>query len=325
MLANHIERRMEKLNSGPVSTFRWFNCAIVALVFSGALCGVCRFPPVAIDAPQVTAPSTQDSFVEIDALAAKIIEKIKADNITVVLVVGGGSREGKVTDLGVHLRDALNDSLAHQAANVHILSGTEMRNGLKQLRISEGMLYSNALADWLAQRNHADGVATIEVEHVENGHADVLIQFADRRAKPTKKANDKKKKTEISSEDFQGQINLTATQVKSATDEYRPPLHTPVMHAGTGGVGMPWCDYCPKPEYSEVARQKRIRGTVYLLVTVLPDGTPDDILITRPIGFGLDATAVEQLLKWKFKPAVDGQKHPVATQVPIEIAFELYY
>jgi TonB family protein len=302
----------------------WINCAIAALIIGCTLCGASPFQSGAIAAPRVTLSPSEDTLTGIDALAARIVEKINADNVTVFLVVGGGSREGKVTELGVQLRDALNDSLVRQAAGVHVLTGTEMRNGLKQLRISEGMLYSNALADWLAQRNHADGLATIEVERVENGHAEVLVQFADRRAKPTKKANDKKKKIEFSSEDFQGQINLTAIQVKSATVEYRPPLHTPAMKSGTDGVGMPWCDYCPKPEYSEVARLKRIQGTVYLLVTVLPDGSADDILISRPLGFGLDATTIDQLLKWKFKPAVDGQKLPVATQVPIEIAFQLY-
>jgi TonB family protein len=204
-----------------------------------------------------------------------------------------------------------------------VLAGAEVRDALKQLRISEGMLYSNALADLIAMHTHAEATATIEVQHVDSGNAKVSVQLVDRRVKSAK--NSKKKKTEVSSAEFQSQISLTDAQIKSATRDYRLPLRIRVMKAGTDGVGMPWCDYCPKPEYSPEAREKRIQGTVYLLATILPDGTSDDILIIRPVGFGLDRAAVEKVLTWKFKPAVDGQKRPIASQVPIEIAFSLHY
>jgi TonB family protein len=260
---------------------------------------------------------------EIDALAAQIIQRLHADQVASLIIVGGGSREGKVTELGVDLRDRLNNALLRQATGIHVLAGAEIHDALKQLRISEGMLYSNALADMIAMHTHAEAVAIIEIGRVDDGTAKVSVKLVDRRATSAK--NSKKKKTEVSSAEFQSQIGLTDTQIKSATRDYRPPLRIPVTKAGTDGVGMPWCDYCPKPEYSPEAREKRIQGTVYLLATILPDGTADDILITRPMGFGLDRTAVEKLLIWKFKSAVDAQKRPIASQVQIEIAFSLYH
>jgi TonB family protein len=90
------------------------------------------------------------------------------------------------------------------------------------------------------------------------------------------------------------------------------------------GIGMPICVHCPKPDYSGEGRQLRIQGTIYMVLTVLPDGTADDILIIRPLGYGLDASAIDAILTWTFKPALDREKHPVATQVPVEIAFALY-
>jgi TonB family protein len=304
--------------------FGRFICAVGCLLASGVACSAQQTVAPAAPTQQASALPEPINSPEIDALAAKIIDKLRADKVASVVVVGGGIAGNKVNELGVILRNGLNDALARQAAGVSVIPGDEARAELRRMRVSEGMLYSNALGDWIAARTHADGVVTVELERVESDHATVSVQLFDRRVK---KVYDKKKKTEISAATFESQINLTETQARSATRIYQPPLNTPVVKTdpdGKNGIKLAGCDYCPKPEYSSEARQKRIQGTVYLLVTVLPDGTADDVLIIRPVGYGLDAAAIEKLLTWKFKPALDAQKRPVATQVPVEIMFALY-
>jgi TonB family protein len=78
----------------------------------------------------------------------------------------------------------------------------------------------------------------------------------------------------------------------------------------------------PEPEYSDLARKKKISGSVYLSLTVGTDGLPHDIKVERKLGYGLDEKAVEAVRRWKFKPAVkDGQ--PVAAKLTVSVSFRL--
>jgi len=61
---------------------------------------------------------------------------------------------------------------------------------------------------------------------------------------------------------------------------------------------------------------------VTLALVVDRDGLPQQICITNPPGAGLDASAVEAVSRWKFKPAEkDGQ--PVAVVIAIAVDFHL--
>jgi TonB family protein len=294
---------------------------IRGMLLIGAACSARQVVPPTIPTPQAAPALDAFSSPEMDALAAKLFEKLKADKVTSVVVVGGGSRGVKVSELAVDIRDSLNDSLARQATGLHIASRAETAAELKRLRVSIGMLYTDTLAGWISKNAKADGLVTIALERIENGRAVISAAILDKR---TKMIYDKKTKTEASSAKFEGQINLTDAQINSATRDYHAPMNTPAAVAEKGGASMPKCTYCPKPEYTEIGRRNRFVGTVYILVTALPDGTPDDILITSPIGYGLDGAAVDALLKWKFSPGLDKQGRPAAFQVPVEIMFELY-
>jgi protein TonB len=97
-----------------------------------------------------------------------------------------------------------------------------------------------------------------------------------------------------------------------------------VYRAGTGGVGSPTCVYCPRPEYSDEARKARFVGTVYLDVTVLPNGHAGDIKIIKGVGMGLDEKAVESVKQSMFKPAKGPDGKPVAAIIGYEVTFQLY-
>jgi TonB family protein len=88
-------------------------------------------------------------------------------------------------------------------------------------------------------------------------------------------------------------------------------------------VTPPRAIYAPDPPYDEDARKARYQGTSVLSLIVGSDGQPRNIRVTRALGEGLDAKAVESVSKWKFEPATkDGQ--PVAVYVVIEVQFHLY-
>jgi len=99
---------------------------------------------------------------------------------------------------------------------------------------------------------------------------------------------------------------------------------------GKGNVGYgpgfipPMCSYCPYPTYSDDARHGKVQGAVTLQVLVGADGRAQSIRIVQGIGFGLDERAVESVRGWKFIPARDGAKRPVAAWVTVEATFRLF-
>jgi len=88
-------------------------------------------------------------------------------------------------------------------------------------------------------------------------------------------------------------------------------------------VTPPHVTFMPDPEYSDLARKKKIQGVILLSLTVGTDGTTHDITVEKGIGYGLDEKAVEAVRRWKFTPALkDGQ--PIERQIKAEVNFRLY-
>jgi len=74
--------------------------------------------------------------------------------------------------------------------------------------------------------------------------------------------------------------------------------------------------------YPPEARDKHVSGTVSLSVTVLPDGSVDNVQFVQRLGYGLDEAAEKTVKGYKFKPAMCGSE-PVATAIAIEVEFKL--
>jgi protein TonB len=90
------------------------------------------------------------------------------------------------------------------------------------------------------------------------------------------------------------------------------------------GVAMPICNICPYPIYTDEARKVKMQGTVTLRVLVGTDGRAAQIRVVRGVGYGLEERAVQTVQGWKFTPAHDATRHPVAVWVTIEAVFRLF-
>jgi TonB family protein len=91
----------------------------------------------------------------------------------------------------------------------------------------------------------------------------------------------------------------------------------------SGHVTPPRALFTPEPEYTEAARHERYQGVVVLGIVIDSTGKVRAPNILRPLGMGLDDSAVSSILTWRFDPAkVDGK--PVAVAMNIEVAFNLY-
>jgi periplasmic protein TonB len=84
------------------------------------------------------------------------------------------------------------------------------------------------------------------------------------------------------------------------------------------------CLYCPEPPYTEEARKNKLQGQMLLQVFVGEDGKAKQVRILRSLGMGLDESTERAVYGWRFAPARDAAKRPVATWITIETRFQLF-
>lgn len=88
------------------------------------------------------------------------------------------------------------------------------------------------------------------------------------------------------------------------------------------GVSGPRCLSCQDPDYSEVARQAKLQGIVVLCAIINQEGRVEHLELSRPLGLGLDESAINAVSQWRLEPArLDGR--PVPVLLTIEIHFHL--
>jgi TonB family protein len=97
------------------------------------------------------------------------------------------------------------------------------------------------------------------------------------------------------------------------------------LQSGVQVASPPKCDYCPSAEYSDLARRNHLRGSVVLQVTVQPDGSATDIQVSNTPDPELSRLAIENVSRWRFRPALDKAGNAVAYRLAVEVTFRLAY
>ena len=88
------------------------------------------------------------------------------------------------------------------------------------------------------------------------------------------------------------------------------------------GTVMPVVLSKGEAEMSGEAQRDKVHGEVQVRVAVGLDGVARQIMVRQPLGYGLDASAVEAVEKWRFLPGMkDGRAVP--TEVVVEQQFTL--
>jgi TonB family protein len=78
-----------------------------------------------------------------------------------------------------------------------------------------------------------------------------------------------------------------------------------------------------EPDSNEYAQQAGVAGMALYHAVIGADGTPQEIAVGRPIGFGLDENAVAAIRKARFEPAVKNGK-PVPVLLDLVVEFRIY-
>src|SRR5260370_693985 len=77
-------------------------------------------------------------------------------------------------------------------------------------------------------------------------------------------------------------------------------------------VGAAKVEHCGDAKYGDFAVRDKVQGAIQLRLVVDSAGAPLRIAISKPLGYGLDAAAVEAMRRWRFSPGTRGGE-PVAT------------
>jgi TonB family protein len=101
-----------------------------------------------------------------------------------------------------------------------------------------------------------------------------------------------------------------------------PRQGTTIRAVGPKITRQPQLIYKEEPEYSDEARKAHWEGTVVLAVEVDAAGSPINIRVIHSLGLGLDEKAIAAVARWKFRPAVAGNR-PVPAPATIEVSFHL--
>ncbi len=298
------------------------NCGLaiaVALLFSSHCCAQqqaipVQKPPEQQDGPrELVMPGTPVPVGDaIHSLAERLSAEIAARNMTGVVVVGLYGPDRRITELGMHLRGVLSDSLARQASGVKVPDGDAIREILKVNRIAEDMVYSNALGGWIAKHIHVDGYVTARINRSLGSLPTIVAELYVCTSGVC-----------VDSATFDATIALTPEEIEDAGKDFMPELKIPVASEGMEGLARPKCVACPIPAIPPELRIENLQGVSHLLATVLSDGTVDDVFVVGPVGHGLDALAVDAVLTWKFSPGHTAKDVPVAVQTEIEIPFKI--
>lgn len=123
-----------------------------------------------------------------------------------------------------------------------------------------------------------------------------------------------------------GSKALTANVVSLVT----APLEDAILIAPKGAIERRQCADLkhavalkePDPAYPRSAVENRITGSTAVAMTVLVDGSVNNIQLVGSAGHSLDDATLQTLKTWKFKPAMCGND-PVESDVTVMVNFAL--
>jgi TonB family protein len=104
----------------------------------------------------------------------------------------------------------------------------------------------------------------------------------------------------------------------------KKPAKSLVPESGKNGYSFPACLYCPAPQYSAQALERKVQGHLTLTAVITADGRAEDIEAKKGLPYGLTDKAIHALKEWKFKPATGPDGKLAAVRQRIEVTFRLY-
>jgi TonB family protein len=262
---------------------------------------------------------TPVSAATLEALITQVAQQILQRHLKSVAVIGAvGPMPDVPTQFGLEFGDKFSAALAKQSSDFQVESRTRLREIAEKNRVSDVMVVSSGLANWVASKADTEGYVVVEFTRVASAGAEVLV---------TLYRTDKEDGYFLSSANTN--VDLTLEQyidgLRPIESNWNKDTYTKEENQQLALDHQPTCTSCPKPEYTEIARKERaMHEQVVLEITVLPDGTAGDVAVIKSARYGLTADSVELVLhKWQFKPALDAKGNATSIRLRVEIVFQL--
>ena len=291
--------------------------AVGLLTMVAFACSLACGLAVAQDAAPVLPRSAQD---QMDSLASRTAEQIRQSKLDpalpkVFVIDFSNVTDRQFSKLGSLLADDFAQSLAGFASGFQVEDRKSFYEYLKQNWMGLDDLQSEAACLALARSMGGSGVVrgTIETDAKQQLHlhlrADGLgpawtldAQF-------------------LLTGPLQQLAKQPAISFERAAESVA--IEPGILQPGVDGASLPVCAFCPSPDYTDLAREAKYRGTVGLSVIVTKDGAVSSVVVLKGAPFELTQKAIDTVQKWKFKPSkFRGQS--VAVRVPVDIEFQLY-
>jgi hypothetical protein len=299
--------------------------AMCLILLLSAVCGAQQTPIGAVSSAQHQpgiplvdhTPTPMPSF---EGLAAFIAQQIEKKHLKNVIVIGvAGPKADEPTQFGLELGDKFSAALARQSKEFQVGERGQLRDFVKKNRVSDVMVVSDALANWIAAKVGAGGYVLLKFLKVSNAEADVeaILYGTDK---------DDGKFLEASNTTIDLSADEYLNGFRAIDSDWNKETYTREEYKQLPPDRQPSCISCPTPQYTQAGRKERATNEmVEMDLTVFPDGTAGDIAIIKSARYGLTASSLETILqKWKFKPALDADGKAMAVRVPVETLFQLY-
>ncbi len=290
--------------------------ALSALLFAAMMWLFTASAAAREDAPALPRAAQE----QMDSLASRVAEQIRQSKIDpefpkIFVIDFSNAADKQFSKLGTLLADDLAQSLAGAASGFQVEDRKSFNAYLKENWMGLEELQSEAVCLTLARSMGGAGVVRGTIETDANQQLRISLSIdglgttwsGDAQFPMTEALRQLLKQPAISYERSPGAI----------------PVEPGILQPGVDGATLPVCVFCPSPDYTDLARTAKYRGTVELSLIVTKDGVVNSVLVLKGAPFSLTQKAIDAVQKWKFKPAkFQGQSVPV--RVPVDIEFQLY-
>lgn len=294
-------------------------CGILILVVT---CAARQALIGAASSGALMASQDPTSSTELDSFAAQIAQQIIKKHLKSVAVIGAaGSEANDLTEDGKEIGDEISASLTKKASGFQVVDRATLRDFLKKNGVSDAMVVSDALANWIGRKAGIAGYVVIRIGEVSNGRVKIAAEFFKPSGYDGFSLGAVKTELELSAD--QKRVGF-----RPLDSDWNKPTISESEAKKLPPQRSPHCVKCSPPEFTDVLRQgggRNAEESVAMYVTVFPDARVGDVAVVKPGPFGMTIIAVETILqKWHFAPAVDGDGKPMAFRTMIEIRVQSY-
>jgi TonB family protein len=263
----------------------------------------------------LATPLTRAQDAAMAAAAAKMADAISHAKQKTVVVFDFTGPDKQLTGLGKKLADDFSAALAKSAQKFQVADRSRVDEELKANLYTRDIVLDPGSILLVAQDLQAKAFVVGELS-LDQGKLSVTL--ASYRTDGGKEIKALRVSTALT-DAMKGLLaeSLLETDPTNAFAAYPKP-------GGSSGYTLPSCLYCPRADYSEDAKNRRIEGVVELETVVGEDGNIRDVRVRKALPGGLTAEAIRTVRKWKLKPALGPDGKPAAVRQAIQITFQLY-